>query len=133
EYGLTLWAPTLLVLLLKVYPAEASHLMIYCSVGAFAGRIAFAYMSDSIGRCASGGLLGFRAGGMLILAALFHDVFLGTISLFWLLLIGTYFFSSKWRLRYRGSVRRGGVAGKSTHQRHGLGLWVWRRRQGALD
>ncbi len=94
EYGLTLWAPTLLVLLLKVSPAEAAHLMIYCSVGAFVGRIAFAYMSDSIGRRASGGLLGFGAATMLILAALFHDAFLGTASVFWLLLIVTYFFSS---------------------------------------
>jgi MFS transporter, putative metabolite:H+ symporter len=94
EYGLTLWAPTLLVLLLKVSPAEAAHLMIYCSVGAFVGRIAFAYMSDSIGRRASGGLLGFGAATMLILAALFHDAFLGTASVFWLLLIVTYFFSN---------------------------------------
>src|SRR5262245_40172741 len=94
EYGLTLWAPTLLVLLLKISPAEASHLMIYCSVGAFAGRIAFAYMSDSIGRRRSGGLLGFGAAVMLILAALFHDAFLGMVSVFWLLLIVTYFFSS---------------------------------------
>ena len=31
---------------------------------------------------------------MLILAALFHDAFIGTISVFWLLLIITYFFSS---------------------------------------
>src|SRR5216684_4105011 len=94
EYGLTLWAPTLLVLLLKVSPAEAAHLMIYCSVGAFIGRIAFAYMSDSIGGRASGGLLGFGAAIMLILAGLFHDAFLGTVSVFWLLLIVNYFFSN---------------------------------------
>ena len=45
-YGVTLWAPTLLVLLLKVPPAQASFLMIFVTLGGLAGRISFAFLSD---------------------------------------------------------------------------------------
>lgn len=47
------------------------------------------YLSDAIGRRASGGLLGFGAAVMIVLTAYTHDVFLGTASLFWLLMIIT--------------------------------------------
>jgi putative MFS transporter len=92
-YGLTLWAPTLLVLLLKISPAQASFLMIFVSLGGLVGRIAFSWFSETIGRRASGGLLGFGAAILFVLSGLAHSVFLGTISLFWLLLIVTNFFA----------------------------------------
>jgi MFS transporter, putative metabolite:H+ symporter len=56
------------------------------------GRIVFSYLSDAIGRRASGGLLGFGAALMVIVAAYMHDVFVGTASVFWLLMIVTFFF-----------------------------------------
>ena len=92
-YGLTLWVPTLFMQALRISPAQASYLMIYVSLGGFIGRIAFSYLSDAIGRRASGGLLGFGAAVMIVLTAYTHDVFLGTASLFWLLMIVTYFFA----------------------------------------
>ena len=92
-YGLTLWAPTLLVLLLKVTPARASFLMIFVSLAGFVGRIAFSFLSESIGRRASGGLLGFASAILFVLAGLAHSVFLGGVSLFWLLLIVLDFFA----------------------------------------
>jgi putative MFS transporter len=92
-YGLTLWAPTLLVLLLKVAPARASFLMIFVSLAGFGGRIAFSFLSESIGRRASGGLLGFASAILFVLAGLAHSVFLGGVSLFWMLLIVLDFFA----------------------------------------
>ncbi len=92
SYGLGLWAPTLFVLLLKVSPARASFLMIWISLGGFVGRIAFSFLSEAIGRRGSGALLGFGAAVMVVLAAYLHDAFLGTVSVFWLLLIATSFF-----------------------------------------
>lgn len=90
--GLVLWAPTLLSLLLHISAARAASLMIFVTLGGLVGRFAFSWLSEKIGRRASGGLLGFGAAVFLMLAALLHSVFLGSISLFWLLLIVGYFF-----------------------------------------
>jgi putative MFS transporter len=92
-YGLTLWAPTLLVLLLGITPARASFLMIFVTLGGLAGRVAFSYFSEMIGRRTAGGLLGFGAAVLFILAGLSHSVFIGSVSLFWLLLIALDFFA----------------------------------------
>ncbi len=92
-YGLSLWVPALFMQVLRVSPARASYLMIYCSISAFAGRIAFSYLSDSIGRRMSGGLYGFGAAVLLIVSSYLRNEFLGAISVFWLVLIVTYFFA----------------------------------------
>jgi MFS transporter, putative metabolite:H+ symporter len=92
-YGLILWMPTLLVQELTISPSEASKLMIAVTVSGFVGRIAFSFLSDAIGRRASGGLMGLGAAILMILAAYLHDAFLGTVSVFWLLLIATNFFA----------------------------------------
>ena len=92
-YGLTLWVPTLFVQVLKISPSDAAYLMIYCSVGGFVGRLAFAYMSDALGRRMSGALYGFGAAVLVVLAGYLHNAFLGATSVFWLLLIVAYFFA----------------------------------------
>lgn len=91
-YGMQLWAPTLLVQLLPVTPARAAFLMIFVNLGGFAGKVTMAILSDIIGRKASGGIVGFGAAIFLLAAAVWHSVFLGTVSLFWLLLIGADLF-----------------------------------------
>jgi putative MFS transporter len=45
-YGITLWAPSLFVLLLKVSPQEAARMMILLSAFGFVGRVSFAFFSD---------------------------------------------------------------------------------------
>jgi putative MFS transporter len=40
-YGLSLWVPTLFAQVLKISPADASYLMIYCGISGFVGRVAF--------------------------------------------------------------------------------------------
>jgi MFS transporter, putative metabolite:H+ symporter len=93
EYGVTLWGPTLLVALLAITPARASFLMIFVSLSGLVGRVAFSALSEAIGRRASGGLLGLGGAVGLALAGAAHSVFIGGISLFWLLLIVAYFFA----------------------------------------
>jgi len=92
-YGLILWTPTLLVELLKVSPANAAYYTIFVAAGGIVGRIAFSYLSEAVGRRISGAILGIGAAVMLVLTGIFHDVFLGAVSLFWLLLIVTNFFA----------------------------------------
>jgi MFS transporter, putative metabolite:H+ symporter len=91
-YGLTLWVPTLFTQVLSISPKEAARLMIFVSLGGFVGRIAFAYLSEAIGRRASGGLLGLGAAVMVVVAGYMHDAFIGTASVFWMLMIVTFFF-----------------------------------------
>jgi putative MFS transporter len=86
-YGLTLWVPTLLVQLLGVTPARASFLLIFVNFAGLFGRVGMSYLSDAIGRRASGAIASFGAAILLVAAALYHNVFFGTVSVFWLLLI----------------------------------------------
>jgi len=92
-YGLSLWVPTLFMQVLKISPARASYLMIFCSVSAFLGRVVFSYLSDSLGRRVSGGMYGFGAAALLILSAYLRNQYLGAVSVFWLVLVITYFFA----------------------------------------
>ena len=86
-YGLTLWVPTLLVQLLGVTPARASFLLISVNFAGLFGRVGLSYLSDAIGRRASGAIASFGAAILMVLAAIYHDVFFGGVSLFWLILI----------------------------------------------
>src|SRR6266571_3366785 len=60
-YGLTLWVPTLLVQLLAVTPARASFLLIFVNLAGLFGRVGLSYLSDAIGRRASGAIASFGA------------------------------------------------------------------------
>jgi putative MFS transporter len=92
-YGITLWAPALFVLLLKVTPQEAAKMMIALSISGFLGRLTFSWLSDKVGRRTAGGLLGFGAGALTIIAGYQYDATLFGLSAFWLLLTVTFFFA----------------------------------------
>src|ERR1700730_4271337 len=86
-YGISLWAPVLLVMLMKVSPADASFWMIFVTGGSFVGRFFFAWLSEVIGRRAPSGIVGLGAAASVVLAGLFPTAMLGSVSVFWLLLI----------------------------------------------
>jgi len=90
--GLLLWITTLFVLVLQVTPAEASYLMIWVSLLGIAGRIVCSYLSDAIGRRASGLLIGLGGATTMLLAGYLHGVFIGGVSLFFVLIMVQRFF-----------------------------------------
>lgn len=92
-YGITLWAPALFVLLLKVSPQEAARMMILLSVSGFIGRVSFSFFSEWLGRRNAGGLLGFGAGTLVIVAGYNYNVMVTGISAFWLILAVAFFFA----------------------------------------
>lgn len=92
-YGFQLWAPTLLVQLLGIPPSRAAFLMIAVNLAGLFGRAGLSYLSDAIGRRASGGIFGFGAAILLIASAVCHNLFWGSVSVFWLLLIATNIFA----------------------------------------
>jgi putative MFS transporter len=91
-YGINLWAPTLLVLVLRTTPQHASFMMMFVAIGGFTGRVVFSILSDKIGRRKSGALVGFGAGILVSLAGILHNQFIADVSVFWMLLIVTHFF-----------------------------------------
>jgi putative MFS transporter len=91
-YGVILWTPTLFVLQLGVTPARAAYLFIFVSLAGFVGRFVFSILSETIGRRAAGALQGFGAAAMVLGAGLFHNEYLGAVSVFWLLIIAADFF-----------------------------------------
>src|SRR6202023_1968913 len=92
-YGITLLAPSLFVLLLKVTPQQAAKMMILLTVCGFIGRLSFSYFSELMGRRKRGGLLGLGAGFLTILAGYNYDASLMGVSAFWLILSAAFFFA----------------------------------------
>jgi putative MFS transporter len=91
-YGVILWAPTLFVLQLGVTPERAAYLFIFVRIAGFVGRLVFSVLSEAIGRRAAGALQGFGSAAMVLGAGLFHDSYIGAVSLFWLLIVAADFF-----------------------------------------
>jgi MFS transporter, putative metabolite:H+ symporter len=92
--GLALWGVTLLVLVLKVSPAEASFLTIWITLIAIPGRVVGAWMSEAFGRRWSGILASLFAALTMSLAGYLHDAWLGAASAFYILLLAQSFFSN---------------------------------------
>src|ERR1700740_97922 len=92
-YGITLWAPSLFVLLLKVSPQQAAKMMILLTLFGFIGRLSFSYFSELMGRRNAGGLLGLGAGVLTIVAGYNYDVMWAGWSAFWLILAAAFFFA----------------------------------------
>jgi MFS transporter, putative metabolite:H+ symporter len=92
-YGIILWGPTVLKLVLDTTPEHASTLMIGVSMVGVIGRLTFGWLSDRIGRRWCGAIFGFGAAAMLPLTAATVHATVGTVSVFWLMLMATFFFA----------------------------------------
>ncbi len=92
--SLALWITTLLVLVLKIGPAEASFLVIWTSLTAIAGRFFCAWLSDVIGRRPTIVMTCLTAGAAISLAGYLHSFYIGTASVFYLMLLVNNFFGS---------------------------------------
>ncbi|HVH79408.1 MAG TPA: MFS transporter, partial [Stellaceae bacterium] len=113
--ALALWLVTLLVMVLKITPAEASKLVIWISISAIAGRFFCAYISDAWGRRVSGIVTCIVSAVFMSLAGYLHDVFIGTTSVFFIMVLcqsflgsGNYtivgpYMGELWPARLRGS------------------------------
>ena len=79
-------------LLLKITPAEASYLMIWVALSAFVGRIVCMWLPDLIGRRTSGMLACLGGMATLIVVGYLADAYIGSVSVFWLMLMAHSFF-----------------------------------------
>ncbi len=92
--GLTLWMVTLFVMVLGVTAPEGSKLAIWVSLAAVAGRFFCSWISDAMGRRGSGVLTCLLAALFMSLAGYLHSVFIGGMSLFFVLIVLQNFFGS---------------------------------------
>jgi MFS transporter, putative metabolite:H+ symporter len=113
--ALALWQVTLFVMVLKITPPEASKLVIWISLVAIAGRFYCSWISDAWGRRASGVVSCLVAAVFMSLAGYLHNVFIGGVSMFFVMILLQSFFGSgnysivgpymgeMWPSRLRGS------------------------------
>jgi putative MFS transporter len=113
--GLSLWQVTLFVMVLGITPPEASKLVVWVSLSSIVGRFFCSWISDAWGRRASGIFACLVAATFMFLAGYLHSVFVGGVSLFFLMILLQNFFGSgnysivgpymgeMWPARLRGS------------------------------
>jgi putative MFS transporter len=89
-----LWGATLLVIVLNTTPAHAAYLMVFTGLSGIIGRFFITALIEPMGRRGAGTLACGMAALLLVSAGYLHDVYIGTWSLFYLLMIAGTFFSS---------------------------------------
>ncbi|HEV2301231.1 MAG TPA: MFS transporter, partial [Stellaceae bacterium] len=92
--ALALWMVTLFVMVLHVTPVQASGLVIWVSFMGIFGRFFCSWLSDALGRRRSIVLSCLIGGAAMSLAGYLHDVFLGSVSVFYLMVLVNQFFGS---------------------------------------
>jgi MFS transporter, putative metabolite:H+ symporter len=92
--GLALWITTLLVLVLKISPAEASFLVIWMGLSGIAGRFFCAWLSDAMGRRGSIAFVCVLAAVGTSLTGYLSGVHFGTVSAFYVMVLVGYFFGT---------------------------------------
>jgi len=91
-----LWGPTLLVLVLvpRITPEYAAFLMIFVNLAGVLGRFSITLLIEPLGRRGSGTLYCVMAAILIVCAGYMYDVYIGTWSLFYTLIVAQGFFSS---------------------------------------
>ena len=92
--SLGLWGATLLVIVLNTTPAHAAFLMIFVNLAGILGRFTITALIEPLGRRGSGTLFCVMAALLIVAAGYLYDVYIGTWSLFYMLLVAQGFFSS---------------------------------------
>lgn len=93
NYGVYLWGPTIVAMLLKMPVQSAAHLFVYVALAGITGKTVFSFLPQWLGRQRCGQLSGLGIAVTLGAAGLFHDQFYGGIPIFVVLLAcGALFF-----------------------------------------
>jgi putative MFS transporter len=92
--GFVLWQVTLFVMILHITPAEAAGLTIWAAIGQIVGRFFCSWLADALGRRGSMALTCGLAGITMSLAGYWSNLFLGGVSVFFLMALINQFFGS---------------------------------------
>src|SRR5205814_7634784 len=89
-----LWGATLLVIVLNTSPAHAAYLMVFTGLSGIVGRFFITALIEPLGRRGAGTLACVMAALLMVSAGYLYDVYIGTWSVFYMLLVSSSFFSS---------------------------------------
>src|SRR5881227_1636435 len=89
-----LWGATLLVIVLNTSPAHAAFLMIFVNLAGILGRFSITALIEPLGRRGAGSLYCVMAALLIVAAGYLYDVYIGSWSLFYVLIVAQGFFSS---------------------------------------
>ena len=92
--SLGLWGATLLVVVLNTSPAHAAFLMIFVNLAGILGRFSITALIEPMGRRGSGTLYCVMSALLIVAAGYLYDSYIGTWSLFYILIVAQGFFSS---------------------------------------
>jgi len=92
--GLSLWLTTLLVLVLKISPSHASYLIIWVGAISIFGRLFRSWISDVLGRRLAVVISCVTAAVTMSMAGYLADVYIGTVSVFYVMILAQSFFGS---------------------------------------
>jgi MFS transporter, putative metabolite:H+ symporter len=92
--GLSLWLTTLLVLILRISPGNASFLIIWVGLVSVFGRLFCAWLSDAMGRRPAVVLSCVIAAVTMSMAGYLNQVYVGTVSIFYVMVLAQSFFGS---------------------------------------
>jgi putative MFS transporter len=113
--ALALWQITLFVMVLGITAGEASKLAIWVSISAILGRFFCSWISDALGRRASGVISCMVSALLMFLAGYWHNLYVGGVSMFFVMILlqsflgsGNYsivgpYMGEMWPSRLRGS------------------------------
>ena len=90
-YCAILWGPTILSLRLNIPVKAAAEYFVWVSLAAILGRILFTFLPLWTGRRRAGELAGYIGALFLLGAGLFNGAYIGTLPVFFLMLIGAMF------------------------------------------
>ena len=92
--GLNLWMTTLFVLVLRIKPGDASFLIIWVGAVSIFGRLFCSWISDAMGRRPAVVVSCLIAAVTMSLAGYLNQVYIGTVSVFYLMVLAQSFFGS---------------------------------------
>ena len=92
--SLGLWGATLLVIVLNTSPAHAAFLMVFVNLAGILGRFSITALIEPMGRRGAGTLYCVLSAILLVFAGYAYDMFIGTWSVYYILIVAQGFFSS---------------------------------------
>ena len=91
-YGIYLWGPTIIALLLKIPVAQAAHYFVYVALAGIIGKVLISWLAQRIGRKRVGEIQGYVGALGLVIAGLCFPLTIGGFPVFILALVVTVFF-----------------------------------------
>ena len=92
-YGMVLWGPTLVRLVLNATPSQAASMFVFVGLGGLAGRILASFIAGKLGRRLTGAMFAGCSAVALVATSVFYDSWLGGVAVFLPMLVVAYAFS----------------------------------------